>query len=174
MGWFKKEKKEEEVSSLPELPRLPEFQREDIHRLPSLPNNSFGEKFSQNSIKEAVMGEKEENGGEVDEFEEERMMPEPPKPTLTRELPSTGRMFEGNSRKTKEIEPLFVRIDRFEECSKIFEKIKEKMSSIEKMLRDTKRIKEEEEKELQSWENKMKTIKEEIERVDKEIFSKIE
>jgi len=173
MGWFKKEK-EEEVPSLPELPKLPELSKEDIPRLPSFPNNSFGEKFSQNSIKEAVRGEKEETGGEVDEFEEERKIPEPPKPILTRELSERDEIFERKNRRVKEAEPLFVRIDRFEECSRIFEKIREKMMSIEKMLKDTKKIKEEEEKELSSWENKIKTIKEEIEKVDKEIFSKIE
>ena len=42
------------------------------------------------------------------------------------------------------------------------------------MLRDIKTIKEEEEKELEGWEKEIQTIKEQIEKVDKDIFSKIE
>ena len=45
---------------------------------------------------------------------------------------------------------------------------------MEKMLQDTKRIKEEEEKEMGYWEREMKIIKENIEDLDREIFSKIE
>ena len=76
MGWFKK-KEEKEVPSLPELPRLPELPsiREEgfddfkIHQLPSFPTNALGKKFSQDTIKEAVAGEKE--GEEVFDSDDE-------------------------------------------------------------------------------------------------------
>jgi len=42
------------------------------------------------------------------------------------------------------------------------------------MLRNIKHIKENEEKELKSWEEEIDTIKQQIEKVDKNIFSKIE
>jgi hypothetical protein len=178
MGWFNKDKKKEDVHSLPELPKLPEFPRRDIHQLPSFPSNSLGEKFSQNSIKEAVMGRKEVEGGEADEFSDEGMMPEPPMPPLIKGFPEEEDEIPGEfreaARRVKEAEPLFIRIDKFEESMKTFENIKEKINSMEKMLRETRRLKEEEEKELQEWENKIKTAKSQIERIDKDIFSKLE
>ena len=42
------------------------------------------------------------------------------------------------------------------------------------MLKNVKKLKEEEEKELSDWEVDIQTTKEQIERVDKELFSKIE
>ncbi len=200
MGLFGKSKKEknydklnqimseQEVSRLPELPELEmEFGEDEnsLPQLPTYPSNSLGEKFSQNIIKEVVSGRK---GGdevsEADEFptiNEEEMMRKPltreisnsefKKPLkLSREIP---REFREASKIIRE-EPIFVRIDKFEESVQTFEKIKEKIFEMEKMLQDTKRIKEEEEKEMGYWEREMKIIKENIEDLDREIFSKIE
>ncbi len=190
MGWFKKKPKKDEkkeVHSLPELPKLPEFPAHDqrdlepIHQLPSFPNDSLGEKFSQNTIKKAITGRKE--GEEVfgaDDFapEENKMqrMPKPLKRQLTKELPfkTIPRGFEEAARKVKEAEPIFIRIDKFEESLHLFEKTKEQILEIEKMLKDIKRIKEEEDEELGIWESEIQRVKEQIEKVDKDIFSKIE
>jgi len=197
MGWFNKKEKEtkkEEISLLPELPKLPEFPRikgkindlQGIHQLPSFPNNSLGEKFSQNAIKEAVSGKKEEEGVfEADDFAptegEMLMMQKPLKRPLTKELPflekrnrNIPREFKEITGRIKKAEPIFIRIDQFEESLNIFEETKKKISEIEKMLEDTKRIKEEEGKELEFWESEIQTIKGQIERIDKNIFSKIE
>ena len=190
MGWFKKkEKKSEkkEVHSLPGLPKLPELPREErkdlepIHQLPSFPTDSLGEKFSQNTIKEAVTGKKE--GEEVfgaDDFalteDKTRMMQKPLKKPLTKELPYLKKIpegFEEAAKKVKEAEPIFIRIDKFGESLQAVEKAKKQISEIEKMLRDIKRIKEEEEKELELWENEIQTAKEQISRIDKDIFSRI-
>ncbi len=187
MGWFKKKQKKEEkkeVHSLPELPRLPELPKnrqqeiEPIHQLPSFPNDSLGKKFSQNTIKKAITGKKE--GEEVfgaDEFAQDEMqrMPKPLKKQLTREYPSKKipKGFEEAARKVKEAEPIFIRIDKFEESLHLLDKTKNQILEIEKMLRDIKRIKEEEEKELEIWENEVQTAKEQISKVDDNIFSKI-
>src|SRR3989338_7379344 len=66
MGWFSKKEasipQKEVVPSLPKLPELPELPdleddlEEPIHQLPAYPTTSFGQKFSQNTIKEAVAG----------------------------------------------------------------------------------------------------------------------
>jgi len=191
MGWFKKKPKKDEkkeVHSLPELPKLPEFPAHDqrdlepIHQLPSFPNDSLGEKFSQNTIKKAITGRKE--GEEVfgaDDFapEENKMqrMPRPLKKQLTREFPYPKEIpekFKEAARRVKEAEPIFIRIDKFEESLNLLEKTKKQILEIEKMLKDIKRIKEEEEKELEIWENEIQSAKEQIEKVDKNIFSKIE
>jgi len=195
MGLFGKSKKKADkeatpVPSLPELPKLPEFpslEGEDggsksIHKLPSYPSGSLGTKFSQNTIKEAVSGEKEDfpEDGNADDFipddeEEVRMMQEPLKKPITEEIGwgassgfGKGRGFEG-----AEPEPIFIRIDRFEEALKIFNETKKKLHEIERTLEDIKKVREKEETELSSWENKVKTIKGQIEKVDKNFFSKI-
>lgn len=179
MGWFSKNKKEEAKFSLSELPKLSSLPRlenrefdsdESLPQLPSLPSSSFGEKFSQNAIKDAVSGssgEKESEEGADESEGEMRMMHEPPRKSLVQEE-HKGKM-EG-----KRAEPVFVRIDKFEESMHVFEKAEKKISEMEELFRDIKKLKEEEEKELDSWESKIQLVKKQIEKIDKEIFSKIE
>lgn len=185
MGLFKKkEKKDEkkEVSSLPELPKLPEFPiRENpinsIPQLPRFPINSLGEKFSQNTIKEAVTGKKEdEEVFEADEFmeteEDMRMMPKPQLEKSTGIISQMGVKKFGEE--SKNTEPVFIRIDKFEESLQIFEKTKTQILEIGDILKNIQKLKDEEEKELEYWENEITSIKEQIQKVDKDIFSKIE
>lgn len=196
MGWFNK-KKEEEVPSLPELPRLPELPNieenslEDykIHQLPIFPTNSLGEKFSQNTIKEAVAGKKEGGGVfEEDDFEEgELQMRLNPLKKIPNQKNShlekikgipfkkrSDEISENFATSTKKAEPIFIRIDKFEESLKIFGKTKEKILEIENLLKEISHVKENEDRELKSWEDEIDAIKQQIEKVDKNIFSKIE
>ena len=186
MGLFKKKgknKKKGDIPQLPELPKFPELPEigeekiqaleRSVSQLPSFPTNSLGEKFSQNTIKKAVTGKKEDEGVfEADEFvpteEEMRMMQKPLKKLSTKEISYGGRLG------AKKIEPVFIRIDKFEEGLQIFEKTKKQITEIEKMLGQIHRIKSEEEKELEYWENELNMIKGQIEKVDEDIFSKIE
>ena len=194
MGWFNK-KDEKEVPLLPELPKLPRLPNIEensldnfkIHQLPSFPTNSLGEKFSQNTIKEAIAGKKE--GAEVSETDDfaddeqmiQRPLKKPPVPEFsplenTPELPFEKRkqeISEDFETSTKNAEPVFIRIDKFEESLKIFEKSKDKISEIAQTLKNIRDAKEKEEKELESWENEINMIKKQIEKVDKNIFSKI-
>ncbi len=176
MGWFTKDE-EKDVPKLPELPELPTLpsmrQRspEPLHQLPSFPSSSLGEKFSQNMIKEAVTGEKEDEEDETEDFEDEEEISRPLQKISSRR---TTESFAAPFSRTRKAEPIFIRMDKFEESLHIFEKTKEKIIEMEKMLSDISRIKQEEEKELEHWENEIQSIKEEIEKVDKDIFSKIE
>ena len=187
MGWFNKKQKEDkkkDIPLLPELPKLPELpelkektsiQKTPIHQLPSFPTNSLGEKFSQNNIKEAIIGKKEhEKTFEADFTPKKDLMqitPKPLKRQLTREIPKE---FKEAVKKVKSAEPVFIRIDKFEESLKIFNETKEKILEIEKMLNEINKIKGDEEKELEMWESEIRTMKIQIENVDKDIFSKIE
>jgi len=180
MGLFskKKEKEEEKGISLPELPKLPELpdidKEEKLPQLPSFPSNQFGNKFSQNAIKEAVTGRKEvEEVYDADESVGTRMMQRPPIP-YSEDIEETPEEFEEAAKLVKKAEPVFIRIDKFEKSLEVFEKAKEKVMEIEKMLKEIRKIKEEEEEELRFWEKDIQTTKEQIERVDKELFSKIE
>jgi len=208
MGWFnKKEEKKEEMPSLPELPKLPEIPQineeipqinkepprineEDIpsiHQLPSFPNSQLGQKFSQNTIKEAVTGRKEvEDAFDADDFAEEKTqttlghqeedpLPEIDFPFKEDVEKKTAEVSESFGKTKHKIEkPIFIKLDKFEESIGIFEKIKKNVKEIEKMLEDTKEIKEKEEKELEEWERELKIIKGQIEKIDKNVFSKIE
>ncbi len=187
MSWFgKKEKKEEEkgfpkLAELPKLPDLPQIDEEDsLPKLPSFPSTSLGDKFSKHTIKEAITGKKEGDGVFADEFEDDELpkMQEPLKKSLTKELPYSEKEipeeFEHASKIVKNAEPVFIRIDKFEESLKIFEKAKHQNADIEKDLSEIKELKEAEEKELSSWENEVKNIKNKIEKINSEIFSKIE
>ena len=184
MGWFGKNEKEKlgqsSLATLPELPKLPKLQQinsedieisnEPISKLPSYSSSSFGEKFSQNAIKDAVTGKIGDEGvfdadDSLDETEK-KMMPEPPEyltKSLHRNLKTEGKM----------IEPVFVRIDKFEEGLKIFEKTKAKISEIEKLIEEMKKINEKEDKELQSWEKEIQVMKRNFEKINQDIFSKI-
>jgi len=193
MGLFSKKKEEEKPKSpsgsLPPLPRLPqidEFGETDnhIHKLPSLPHSSLGTKFSQDTIKEAVAGEKEDRGFGADDFDDMdedmdedsmRMMQEPLRKPMTEEIwdknPHSGKFGFDNERKVGE--PVFIRIDNFEEALKIFNTTKKKISDIEHVLSEIKRVREKEEGELKSWENEVRSMKDQIEKADRDIFSKI-
>lgn len=184
MGLFTKKKKEvkkEVTPSLPNLPKLPDFPRledggfddsERVSQLPSFPSNSFGSKFSQNSIKEAVKGGEEDYEGDADEFDEDekRMMQEPLTKPRTKEI---GERNFKNDFSSRAAEPVFIRLDKFEEALRIFNKTKRKVEDIERTLEDIKRIKEKEEKEFQMWESEVRAMKDQIERINQDIFSKI-
>ncbi len=168
---------------LPELPRITENERPEIHKFPSYPNDSFGKKFSQSAIKDAVIGKKEDEDIFEDESFDENIIPEPKK-RLAKEFPFSKeedlpqiktkepKEFFVKPR-IKEAEPIFIRLDKFEESLEIFKNAKNKISEIEKFLDDIKRIKEQEERELQEWEKEIQEVKEQFEKIDKEIFSKV-
>jgi hypothetical protein len=194
MGLFHKKHRDDERGSslpkLPELPRLPDFPEsslpqfpsmdedfsdlKQIHQLPSFPTNSFGQKFSQNTIKNAVSGQEK---GDYEDYEEgfDEEVPMIPKP-LKREIEE----YKSNEIKTrietmkiKEIEPIFIRIDKFEESLKIFEQTKDQIHELENLLKETKDIKDKENQELNSWETELQTLRSKIEKVDKDLFSKV-
>ncbi len=183
MGLLKKSKKADKKKKgltpansqeLPKLPELPDFESsEKLSQLPQFPNDSFGEKFSQDIIKGAVTGKKEENEEEeANEFEPEREGQTMRQPLSNEKFEHVPATFREAAKKMNE--PIFVRIDKFEEGLHAFEKAKQQITEIEKMLRDVKNLKEEEEKELSLWEREVQKTKQEIEKIDQDIFSKIE
>ncbi len=191
MGLFgknKKGEKREEKPSLAQLPRLPELDSSNqnkMHKLPSFPSNSVGNKFSQDSIKHAVTGKRgEEEAFYADDFDSdnERMMHEPLRKPMVKELDeeieaekiTSPEIASSKIRHIKSsTEPIFIRVDKFEDAIKIFDKAKKQITDIEHILSEINQIKEKEEKELQEWIKNIKSIKTKIEKVDRDIFSKI-
>lgn len=193
MKWFGKKSKKEnlELPKLPDFPKFPELPKmneighpNSLPKLPSYPPTNLGKKFSQVAIKDAVTGEKEDEEVFVNEPLKKRGMQKPLK-ELTREVSSykmekplplvktkeTKRFFEKPM--VKEAEPIFVRLDKFEESLEMFENAKNKILGMEKILADIKRVKEEEEAELHEWKKEIQEIKNQFEIIDKEIFSKV-
>lgn len=197
MGLFKKDKKEAEKKELPKLPELPELpsmnyekdydsstqfpsidefphlmEKESLPQLPSFPNNSLGDKFSQNTIKEAVSGKKESEMEDADEFEDEepQMMQQPPEEPMLERIGGRSSMI---TPRVARAEPIFIRLDKFEESMELFSKLKQEIRDIQELLDETKKLKDEEEKELEKWQKEMQEMKKQIEKIDSDLFSKI-
>jgi hypothetical protein len=193
MGLFGKKEEKKEGLKLPSLPKLPELPnlesptptQEPLTQLPSFPNNSFGQKFSQNTIKEAVTGKKEVEAGEgiseLPTLGEAPIMQSSPAETIEKDFPSERKIMppvesRGQFNLQNRIvdqKPIFIRLDKFEESLHNFTKIKEQIMEVEELLSEIKRTKEDEEKELNEWEMEMQNIKKEIGNIDGEIFSRI-
>lgn len=216
MGLFTKNKKEDGYTNkLPKLPTLPELpghaefpeipaanepspgellnlknNEPEIHQLPSFPTSPNAEKFSQNTIKDAV-GLPEENYEYEDEIEDEiedeklpKMIPEKVNAPIIESTPYIDKSptsIKDKIEKEKEVpqrvkstEPIFIRIDKFENSLKIFQTAKRKISEIEELLKNTKELKAKEQEELTAWEEEILQLKMQIEKVDEDIFSKVE
>jgi hypothetical protein len=249
MGWFNKKeeiRKEPAKMGVPDFPRLPELpelppltspkMKETLPQLPSFPTNSFGEKFSQTTIKDAISGKPDykidaypemkkgdksfnandfappkqsmqmmqkplnkqrefeyktkeiESEEDFEDFEVEGMTEETEEPEEFKEKdywkndgekeeleePKFDYKPEYKGSKLKKKEPVFIRIDKFEESMKAFEKAKKEVLEIERVLKDIMKVKEEEEKQLETWSKDIVRVKEQIDKVDKDIFSKLE
>ncbi len=190
MSWFgkKEEKKSDSMPSLPELPRLPELpnldslsfsndSRSAIQNLPMFPNSSLGKKFSQNAIKDAVSGEKEETDGDdfdEDEFPSAERIPRPAQmPLIKRSAIPQEEYRPRSSQLGRGKEPVFIRIDKFEEAMNILSDAKNKVAEMESMLSHIKKIKDEEDREMKEWEMEVQKIKSDFEKMDRELFSRI-
>lgn len=198
MAWFNKKEEgkkkgiqNEDLPQLPPLPTLPKIDEKSQKSfskhppLPQYPSTSIGNSFSQNTIKEAISGERESDEySEEEDFQEERTI-SPLSKIRSREIKEKEEgnfqhAFEEDSlegmrikQKGKE-EPIFIRIDKFEESLNLFTKIKKQIREADKMLNEIKETKKEEDKELTSWENNLQSMKQQIETIDSNIFSKLE
>ena len=74
---------------------------------------------------------------------------------------------------TQPHEPIFVRIDKFQESQKNFDQIREGVKEIESDLRKVKDVKAKEEEELAAWTQDLEKIKSRLAEVDSNIFDQI-
>lgn len=74
----------------------------------------------------------------------------------------------------RESEPIFVRMDKFQEGLNSLENAKKQIFEIEKLMKNIREIKDAEEKELEFWERQIQIAKSQIDKVDKSVFSKLE
>jgi hypothetical protein len=182
MGFIKKKTKEEfpGLPILPELPKLPssrdfeESKKSELHELPSFPSNEFGDKFSQNTIKNAISGEEDEEDGPIfPSMPNKKIIPPTQSRMKAQELMHESDFDKMIPKQTISADPVFIQIDKFEESMETFKKIKKNIEEIEDLLRETKQLKQREEEELSSWEMEIQKMKQQIENVDRDIFSKV-
>ena len=73
----------------------------------------------------------------------------------------------------KRVEPIFVRIDKFQLAQKNFGQIKEKIKEMESVLGKIKDIKLKEEVELKGWTEDIEKIKDQLSEIDSSVFDQI-
>jgi hypothetical protein len=201
MGLFSKKEEVPEIPVSPSLPELPKSkeqpEKKDLPELPSFPSGSRNENINQEMVKSAVtdLPSPEENEVHVDIPEGLHIKEEseggsmiPPKPSVkevsSKEpiIPSISdthrRTLELNATTpnkpiTRQVEPIFVRIDKFQSAQKNFEHIKEKVKEIESVLGKIKSVRSKEEGELSGWADDIEKIKARLSEVDSDIFDQI-
>jgi len=201
MGWFNK-KKEDEVSLniLPELPELPkssiipqpsqfineeqemspDFPEFEINELPPLPETA--EKRTYPITPDQPM--QKSNFTYTNQIEEPPVpfLPSPQKPQQVQQKPTQLVQPKPVIQKTptisdtspKKIEPIYIRLDKFESSVETLEEIKEKITEIENFLVKSREIKNKEEEELIDWENEIQDIKSKIDSIDKNLLDKLD
>jgi len=177
MGLFGK-KKEEEIPELPDLPSIdsglpelpsdfpvaspPGLQGVEVNELPSLPSEVGG--FGGSAIKQAI-----EHPGM------RKSIMSRPEPIRAEPVPMISEpAFDSSMKRTKSVEPIYVRLDKFQTTVEAFEDIRKKIMEIEGVLSKIKEIKSQEERELEEWEQEIQSIKARIEHIDKSVFNKLD
>ncbi len=197
MGLFNKKEEVPTIPTAPTLPELPNPEKKDLPELPSFPINSRNTDINQEMVKSAVTDipspeEKEmhmETPGGLHVTEEpEEELTIPPKPSvenLIPDLPPIPSITE-TSRKTpepttsiaktqisKQTEPIFVRIDKFQTAQKNLEQIKNRVMEIGSVLTKIEDARSHEEAELKGWTEDIEKIKSRLAEVDANIFNQI-
>ncbi len=202
MGLFGKSKKQKLTPTLPDLPEEPADQlnivsnknipdvpaglpKIETHELPSLPGEEKTK--NQQAIKTAVSHIPEMQKSKFNL--EKPIQAEPIQPlkgylekprAIEMESSEEPKFIKPSEIKTpfkpsaKKIEPIYIRLDKFETTVETFEEIKNKILEIEELLKKTKEIKQKEEQELIEWEREIQMIKTRIDFIDKNIFNKLD
>jgi hypothetical protein len=202
--WFKKKESDRvsrtqipELPELPELPDLPELPqmppaanqmqavnqvqkinterddfsviiKDELPVLPTFSNSDVSERISRNMIKSALSVEQPrqyiKETPQINKEEPRRFVEKSERRTL--EIPSRPAV--------KERQPVYVRIDKFQEAVRNLEEIKRKLMEIEDYLSKIKEIKTKEEHELGEWEKEILELKSKLELIDSGVFSKVD
>ena len=198
MGLFNKKEEIPKIPTAATLPKLPEIEKtsevkNSLPELPSFPSNLKNENINQELVKSAVTdipspGEDEVHveipeGVQV-KGGQERESAIPPKSSMESSISDLPRAdlpkraleiapSASTESSSKEVEPIFVRIDKFQAAQKNFGHIKDKVKDIESILKKIKDVKLQEEVELKGWAEDVEKIKSRLAEVDTDIFNQI-
>lgn len=198
MGFFTKDENVPEIPIAPTLPELPKPQnaeKKGPSEPPSFPSDFKNENLNQEIVKSAVADNTSPEEKKVDANiqddnriseepkggliippvpSEENAAPEFPSQPSIADLPKTTSEINPIEEKfTREIEPIFVRIDKFQSAQKHFEQIKSKIEEIESIIGKIKDTKSKEEVELKGWAEDVERIKSRLSEIDSDIFNQI-
>ena len=199
MSWFSKK---EEVPKIPPAPEVDTFLKNypegksELPELPSFPADKKHENLNAEMVKSAVSEFPTPEDNEVNveipkDFNSEgsgmgegllppkpslNAVPEPPKPVAPKPVVSAKpKLHEpvSSPKLPHHVEPIFVRIDKFQQAQKSFENIKEKVHDIEALLRKIKDVKVKEDQELSNWSNEVEALKLKLSEIDNDIFDQL-
>jgi len=198
MAWFKKGSDEKEKSKLPELPELPGLpslspktpikedstipQLPEKNALPSFPSSPTGEKISHEAVKDAINQPETPQKPELVPSFTPNVSHRPLEPAKhvqemripEKRVPRVAEIESKTVGRSTKVEPIFVRIDKFQEALSKFEDIKKNVLEIEDVLRNIKEVKKREEAELQEWEHEIQQAKTKLDQIDRTIFKKLD
>lgn len=171
---FFKSKEENDRSQLPELPGLPQmpelpalpstYNKNEVRPLPTFPKTSLGESMGIGAIKSTL----DDNSDK--DFESRKIVPGEKR---TMELSDMNAPAMRVATKSVNKEPVFIKLDKFQDAVKKFEEIKIKVKEIEESLAKIREIKDKEEEELKAWEQEIQMIKNNVNNIDVSLFSKL-
>ena len=158
MSFFNRKKSTEEPPELPELPRLPDFPTLSKAKIGLPPPPSFPEEATNQLVQHALTQEIESDEPAGYQISEVRL---PQIKQFTREPRETNN------------EPIFVRIDKYQESKENLQEVKRKILEIESLLRDIKEIKSREDSQLREWDSDIQEAKAKLDKIDKIMFQKM-
>ncbi len=160
MSFFSRKKSADEVKELPELPELPDFPKTEAGLPPLHISQEEREEPSMPALKHALTQEIESDEQGQQDFR-------------VREFnPSQIKQFTREPRDSS-TEPIFVRIDKYQESKENLQEVKRKILEIESLLRDIKDIKAREDSQLHGWDSDIQEAKAKLDKIDKIMFQKM-
>ncbi|MAG39717.1 hypothetical protein CMI41_02010 [Candidatus Pacearchaeota archaeon] len=152
MGLFSKKSDVPELPRAPTLPKLSDSPTKP-HMLPSI-GGGRGRKMGDQMLKSAVTDT------------DSPMHPPMHSTPMMHELPSDS-SEDGHKKE------VFVKLDKFTQAQKTFEKMKVKMSEIESLVNKAKQLNEREKAELDSWHEELDRIRSKVTEIDSEVFNQV-
>jgi len=147
---------------VPQLPKLPELRNK----------NAFLPEVVKQEIIKSPQEMRESRFGVVETKPKQELPLIRGSPEI-RPLPKINEISSQSTR-VKNVEPIYVRLDKFETSLQSIEEIKKKIEEVEDILKKTKEIKQKEEEELETWEKEVHVIKSRINLIDKDIFKEFD
>jgi len=179
MQLFKKKKEDAKgLFELPELPGFPEMREikealkpreEAIPPLPALPSASQYPVQAQ-QLQRPDIRKTEEIGSMSAPLTREIMPVQMPRTSY----PMQEENEEQVQRGSKQREPIFVKIDKFNDALNNFESIKQKISEIDSLLKKVKETRTKEQEEIDSWEREVEEIMSKVNNIDQKLFNKLD
>ena len=70
----------------------------------------------------------------------------------------------------REEKPVFVKIDKYRESMKTLDSIKSKLEEADELLKNLTKLRQDEERELEDWQNSLNEIRQKLLKIDKDLF----